>query len=67
MEIVHSGVRGLMRNVSMGGTKYFVTCFDNFSRKVWVYMMKFKGEWFESFKEFQRFVKMQSEHEIKAF
>jgi hypothetical protein len=29
--------------------------------------MKSKGEWFERFKEFQAFVKSQSEHEIKAF
>ena len=30
-------------------------------------MIKTKGEWFERFKEFQAFVKTQSEYDIKAF
>ena len=30
-------------------------------------MMKYKGKWFERFKEFQAFVEMQSKHEIKEF
>ena len=56
-----------MKKMSVEGTKYFVIFADDFSMKVCVYMMKSKGEWIERFKEFQSFVEMQSEHEIKVF
>ena len=67
LEIVHSGVCGPMRTTSIGGARYFVTFVDDYSRKVWVYTMKCKGEWFERFKEFQALVETQSGHKIKAF
>ena len=67
LDIVHSDVYGPMMNMSMGGAKYFVTFVDDFLMKVNVYIMKSKGKWFERLKEFGAFVKMQLEHEIKAF
>ena len=67
LEIVHSGVCGPMRTTSVGGAKYFVVFVDDYSRKVWVYTMKHKGEWCERFKEFQTKVETQSKHKIKAF
>jgi hypothetical protein len=67
LEIVHSGVCGPMRTTSVGGAKYFVIFVDDYSRKVWVYTMKSKGEWFERFKELQTLVETQSGHKIKAF
>ena len=51
-----------MRTMSVGRAKYFFTFVDDFSRKVWVYMMRCKGEWFENFKGFQAFVETQLEH-----
>ena len=33
LEIVHLDVGGPMRTTSVGGTKYFVTFVDDFSRK----------------------------------
>ena len=66
-KIVHLDVCGPMENVSMGGTRYFVIFMDEFLKKVWVYMMKFKGEWFDRLGKFQIFVEMQLEHKIKAF
>jgi hypothetical protein len=67
LEIVHSGVCGPMKTTSIGGAKYFVIFVDDYSRKVWVYTMKCKGEWFERFKELQTLVETQSGHKIKAF
>jgi transposase InsO family protein len=67
LEIVHSDVCGPMRTTSMGGAKYFVTFIDDFSRKVWLYVLKTKDECFIRFKEFKTLVKTQSEHKIKAF
>jgi transposase InsO family protein len=67
LEIVHSDVCGPMRTTSLGGARYFVTYIDDFSRKVWVYSLKSKGECLEKFKEFKALVETQSEHKIKVF
>jgi transposase InsO family protein len=56
-----------MRTTSLGGARYFVTYIDDFSRKVWVYLLKSKGECLEKFKEFKALVETQSEHKIKVF
>jgi hypothetical protein len=67
LEIVHSDVCGPMRTTSMGGARYFVTFIDDFSRRVWIYMLKTKGECLEKFKEFKALAEKQSEHKIKVF
>lgn len=68
LEIVHLGVYVVpWRTRPREGQKKVVTFVDDYSKKVWVYMMKYKGKWFERFKEFQAFVEMQSKHEIKEF
>jgi len=56
-----------MRTTSLGGARYFVTYIDDFSRKVWVYLLKSKGECLENFKEFKALVETQSDHKIKVF
>ncbi len=65
LEIMHSDVP--MRTTSLGGARYFVTYIDDFSRKVWVYLLKSKRECLEKFKEFKALVETQSEHKIKVF
>jgi transposase InsO family protein len=67
LEIVHSDVCGPMRTTSIGGSRYFVTFIDDFSRRVWLYTLKTKGECLEKFKEFKALAETQSEHKIKAF
>lgn len=51
----------------MGGARYFIIFIDEFSRKMWFYVLKSKGECFERFKEFKTLVDTQSKHNIKAF
>ena len=51
----------------MSGARYFVTFIDDFSNKVWMYVLKSKVECFERFMEFKAFVEMQLENNIKAF
>ena len=51
----------------MGCVRYFMTFIDGFSKKIWLYALKSKGECFEKFKEFKALVEMQSEHKIKVF
>ena len=52
LEIVHSGVCGPMNVDSFGGSKYFVTFIDDYSRYTYIYFMKQKSEVLEKFKEF---------------
>ncbi len=40
----------------MGAARYFVTYIDDFYRKVWVYLLKSKGECLKKFKEFKALV-----------
>jgi hypothetical protein len=49
----------------MGGAKYFVTFIDNFSRKVWVYVLKTKDQVLSVFKQFQVSVERETEKKIK--
>lgn len=42
LEIMHLGVYGPMRNLSLRGGEFLVTFVDDFSRKVWVYMINCK-------------------------
>jgi len=51
----------------LGCARYFVTYIDDFSKKVWVYFLKSKGECLEKFKEFKALVETQSKHKIKVF
>ena len=67
LELVHSDVCGPMRTTSMGGGRYFLTFIDDFSRKLWVYVLKSKREVFEKFVEWKALVERQSEHKIKVF
>jgi hypothetical protein len=66
LEIMHSDVCGPMKNMSLDGTKYFLTFIDDFSRKMWVYPLKAKSECFEKFKEFKALVEKEVESHIKV-
>ena len=37
---MHAGVWGSSPVVSIGGAKYYVTFIDDFSRRVWVYLLE---------------------------
>lgn len=50
-----------------GRCKVLVTLIDNFLRKVWLYALKSKGEWFERFKGVKAPLEIQSEHKVEAF
>ncbi|KAH9797006.1 hypothetical protein KPL71_005721 [Citrus sinensis] len=44
LEYVHSDVWGPTKTASIGGSHYFVTFVDDFSRRVWEYTMRAKDE-----------------------
>ena len=44
LDCVHSDVWGLTKTTSLIGMHYFVTFVNDYSRKVWVYLIKNKNE-----------------------
>ncbi|CAL8167282.1 unnamed protein product [Prunus armeniaca] len=65
LSYIHSDVWGPVPTKSNGGTRYFVTFMDDFSRKVWVYFMKQKSEAFAKFKEWKTKIEYQTRRKIK--
>ena len=51
MDYIHSDLWGPSQVLSHGGARYFMTLIDDFTRKVWVYILKHKGEALLKFKE----------------
>ncbi|TXG52803.1 hypothetical protein EZV62_021972 [Acer yangbiense] len=58
-------VWGPARVNSHGGNRYFITIIDDFSRKVWLYLMKHKNEALKKFREWKTLVEKQSERKVK--
>lgn len=50
----------------IGGNKYFVTFIDDYSRKLWAYLINRKDEVFKVFKNFKSVVERQSGHKLKV-
>lgn len=67
LELVHSDVCGPMEVPSLGGARYFVTFIDDFSRKVFIYLLHNKSDVFEKFKDFKALVENQLNLNIKTF
>ena len=49
LELVHSDVFGPISVPSLGGSRYYVSFIDDFSRKTWIYFLKKNLEAFERF------------------
>ena len=50
---------------SLGGSLYYVTFIDEFSRKTWIYLLKTKDEVFNKFQEFKAKAKNSTGRKIK--
>ena len=51
---------------SLGGSIYYVTFIDDFSRKTWLYLLKTKDEAFRKFQEFKVEVENLTYKKIKT-
>src|SRR3954471_15881318 len=65
LEVVYSDVCGPMQVDTFGGNRYFVTFIDDFSRKLWTYVIKRKDEVFDVFKRFKSMAERQCGHKLK--
>jgi transposase InsO family protein len=66
LDYIHSDVWGPSPTISYGGSSYFVTFIDDFSRKVWIYMLKSKADVFIVFKQFRTLVEKSIGRSIKC-
>ena len=64
--LIHTYICGPLSTTARGGFSYFVTFTNDFSRYGYVYLMKYKSETFEMFKEFKNEVQNQLGKSIKA-
>ncbi|PNY05002.1 putative copia-type polyprotein [Trifolium pratense] len=60
LEAIHSDVCGPFEEKSTGGNSYFVSFIDEFTRKLWIYMIAKKSEVFDVFKKFRIIVQNES-------
>jgi histone deacetylase 1/2 len=65
LELVFSDVWGPTLE-SVGRKKYYVSFIDDFSKFVWIYLIKHKSEVFQKFHEFQSLVERQFNRKILA-
>eukprot|EP01018_Ginkgo_biloba_P000370 Gb_39764 [translate_table: standard] len=63
--LVHTDLCGLMRTLSMGKARYFMTFIDDYTRKIWVYFLKEKSEAFIKFVEFRAMAQRQSGYKLR--
>eukprot|EP00253_Pinus_taeda_P034717 PITA_34717 len=66
LDYIHSDVWGPAPTASFGGSSYFVSFIDDFSRKVWVFMLKKKSDVFSVFKQFRALVENNTGRTIKC-
>ena len=64
LELIHTDVAGPFRTPSLGGSYYFLTFTNDYSRKTWVYFLRSKGECFNKFHFFHQMVEKTSGHRI---
>ena len=68
LEYVHSDLWGLARVSTHGGNKYFLSLIDDYSRKVWLYLLKTKDEHtvLTKVKEWKALVENQTNKRVKV-
>jgi hypothetical protein len=67
LDYVYTNIWGPSKHESLGGNHWFVTFIDDFSRRVWVYMMKHKDEVLDIFLKWKKMVETQTGKRVKTF
>lgn len=66
LELIHADLCGPISPATKGGNKYFLLLVDDFSRLMWVYMLRNKDDAFETFMKFRTFVEKNSKEQVKV-
>jgi transposase InsO family protein len=65
LDLVHYDVCGPMSSSSLSGCLYYVIFIDDYSRKCWIYFLKYKSDTFDKFKEYKSFIEKNTGKHIK--
>ena len=65
LQVIFSDVCGPIQNETPGGNKYFVTFIDEFTRKLWIYLIRRKSDVLSIFKKFKALVEKQCGESIE--
>lgn len=60
LELVHSDVNGPLDTASLGGSRYFITFIDDFSKWTVVYTMRKKSDSFNCFKIYHKYAEVHT-------
>lgn len=66
MDYVHTDLWGPEKTKSLGGTRFFLSNVDDYSRRVWVYPLKSKDETFSKFKEWKVLTERKTNRKLKC-
>ena len=66
-ELVYGDICGPITPSTLGGSRYFFLLIDDYSRLIWVSMLKNKSEAFQVFKNFKELEEKEKETKIKCF
>ncbi|KAL2232792.1 UNVERIFIED_CONTAM: Retrovirus-related Pol polyprotein from transposon TNT 1-94 [Sesamum indicum] len=66
LDYAHADVWGPSNVPTHGGNRYFLSIIDNYSRKVFVFLMKYKSEVFDKFEKWKTLVENQTSKKLKS-
>lgn len=64
-DYIYTDLWGPSRVASHKGARYLLSIIDDFSMKVWIYILKNKNESFAKFKEWKAVVETQTSRKVK--
>ena len=65
MDFIHLDLWGPSQVPSHGGARYFMTLIDDYTKKVWVYILKHKSEALLKFKKWLTLIENQTDRKVK--
>ena len=66
LDYVHSDLWGPAKVQTQSGNRYFISFIDDYSRKVWVYLLKNKSDALGKFKEWKLLTEKQTGNQVKV-
>lgn len=67
LELIHGDLCGPVSPPTPAGNRYFMLLVDDYSRVMWVYLLKTKDEAFQTFKNFRVKVEIETGEKMKVF
>lgn len=66
LDYAHSDIWGPAQTTSVGGCRYFLSIVDDYSRKIWLYIMKEKSYAFSRFRDWCKEVEVEKNATLKC-